>query len=129
MRDTRPLWERALAARGTLQRRRRCARLFLQGSRDLSAGEFVDLVRALVGLRPLHAATGGDWYPPDGYGYVRLEKLRRAADPDCDKCGGSGYYDGEMLGMRCKCTGLPQRTRAPWKHRRVNRDFARVRRV
>lgn len=53
--DTRPLWERALTSRGTPFLRRPLPRLFMEGTVPLTNNQFVDLVRALIGLRPLYA--------------------------------------------------------------------------
>jgi hypothetical protein len=53
--DTRPLWERALVSRGTPFPRRPLPRLFTEGALSLTDSQFVDLVRALIGLRPLYS--------------------------------------------------------------------------
>jgi hypothetical protein len=78
-------------------------------SRQLTTYQFIDLVRASIGLRPLYAAGGRVNHIGAHGGYLRLESLRRAADPSCARCGGSGYYDGDRLEMSCPCTGLAQR--------------------
>lgn len=123
--DTRPLWLRALLAHGRIVRRSaRAPQSLLRATQPLTNSQFVDFVRALVGLKPLYHTPR----PESAASYVRLETLRRAADPDCDRCGGSGYFDGERLDMRCPCTGLPQREQRSRGPLRVNRDFARVRR-
>jgi hypothetical protein len=56
--DTRPLWVRALSKRRRFVMPRAAFPQVLTGSRRLSDHEFVDLVRALVGLHPLHAIGG-----------------------------------------------------------------------
>lgn len=114
-----------LAHRRGVRRSAGAPRRLLRATQPLTNSQFVDFVRALVGLKPLYHAGER---PESAASYVRLEALRRAASPDCDRCGGSGYYDGERLDMRCLCTGLPQRERPAPGPRRVNRDFARVRR-
>lgn len=107
--DTRPLWERALATRGSLSRRRGRALIELPG-RPLTTSQFVDLVRSLIGLRPLYAPSPSKHMSLQACGqYLSLELLARRARPDCDRCGGSGYFDGDQSDMRCECTGAPQR--------------------
>jgi tRNA(Ile2) C34 agmatinyltransferase TiaS len=84
---------------------------------DLTNMQFVDVVRVCIGLRPLYAAGGRVNNDKQSCGQYRsLEKLSRAADPTCARCGGSGYYDGENLEMRCPCTGLVPRQRAMRRH-------------
>lgn len=57
--DPRPLWVRALAKRRpTTMPRSEFPRLFEAAPR-LTDHEFVDMVRALVGLHPLYATGGG----------------------------------------------------------------------
>ncbi len=76
---------------------------------ELSDHRLIDTIRVIIGLDPLHLRTRA---LDEGCGsYLRFEALRRAADPECETCGGSGYYDGERLEARCVCTGLPQRAR------------------
>lgn len=72
---------------------------------------FVNSLRGALGLQPLYGYNEkGEHGRQEAYGsYVRLELYRRLAKPDCKRCGGSGYYDGENFDMRCGCTGLPQR--------------------
>lgn len=79
---------------------------------SLSNSQLVDLVRVGMGLDPLYAATGSGSIEPCG-SYANLERLRRLARPDCARCSGSGYYNGEYLDMYCPCTGLDPRGRAP----------------
>lgn len=80
----------------------------------LTDQQYVDLVRHIVGLRPLYAPQ---WKrAPASGGYELAEMLLRAADSSCTRCGGSGQYDGWETGMRCPCTGLapePARQRGP----------------
>lgn len=70
----------------------------------LTDHQFVDMVRAILGMRPLFAA----WNEPrSAYGgYERLQRLMVAADPDCKRCGGSGYYNAWANDETCPCTGL-----------------------
>ena len=42
----------------------------------------------------------------------------------CERCGGSGYYDGERLDMRCPCTGMKQRDVRPRRPRVGDPGFA-----
>lgn len=56
--DTRPLWARALAKRRRFVMPRVALPQALAGARRLTDHEFVDLVRALVGLHSLHAGGG-----------------------------------------------------------------------
>lgn len=68
---------------------------------------FVDALRECLGLGPLYRAEERSGRS----NYQGFEKLRRAADPQCRRCGGSGYYDGEENAMRCPCTGIAQRAK------------------
>jgi len=90
---------------------------------ELGDKQLVDTIRVIIGLDPLHFRESRDAACGS---YLRLEALRRAADPDCATCGGSGYFDGVRIEARCACTGLPQRDlssqRAPAE---PNRAFAR----
>ena len=75
--------------------------------RALSDQQLVDWVRLSLGLDALYGPPASH-YEACG-SYLRLERLRRAADTSCARCGGAGYYDGERIEMRCQCTHLPQR--------------------
>ena len=90
---------------------------------DLPDRRLIATIRVLIGLQPLHFQPARE---PSCGSYVRLEALRRAANPDCATCGGAGYYDSWQLDARCACTGRPQRVlsaeRAP---KEPNRAFAR----
>lgn len=122
--DTRPLWARALASRGSAAPRRPLPRLFMESTRCLTDQQVVDLVRALMGQRPLYAASPADHKKrPTGL-YVSLEALCRLATAGCERCGGSGYYDGERLDMRCPCTGMKQRDVRPLRPRVGDPSFA-----
>lgn len=81
---------------------------------SLSNHQFVDLVRVGMGLDPLYANTVVGSVDACG-SYLNLERVRRLANPDCDRCGGSGYFDGEYLEMYCGCTGLRPRGRVSGK--------------
>lgn len=73
--------------------------------RELTDAEFVNWVRVKLGLNPIPRTSGAR---PTGelfdLGYLRLERFRRLADPDCKTCGGSGYYDSWSLDLQCACT-------------------------
>lgn len=73
---------------------------------ELDDHRLVDAIRVLIGLQPLYLRKPPD--PPCGT-YLSLESLCQSASPDCTTCGGSGYYDGWHLDMRCGCTGIPSR--------------------
>jgi len=121
--DTRPLWERALSTRGVVVRNQRLT-WFLQVTGHLSNQGFVDALRVALGKDALRKDALRVSRLRRGAGkeqigsYRSLEWLRRRADPQCGRCGGSGYYDAEYLDMRCKCTGLPQH--APPQPRRTH---------
>ncbi len=100
-------------------------RLFAESTRGLTNQQFVDLVRALTGQRPLYAACVSDHKKKHPTGlYLSLEALCRLASPDCGRCGGSGYYDGEHLGMRCRCTGVQRNVSSPLQPRVGDARFA-----
>lgn len=75
----------------------------------LTDQQFVDMVRVLLGKRPLFAAWNDERSVSGGY--ERLQRLRDAATPDCARCGGSGYFDGWLLDETCPCTRLKTRNR------------------
>ena len=65
----------------------------------------VEFVRRALGKPPLYS-TPREPYVPSG-SYLWKEMLCKLAQPDCKRCGGSGYFDGWDLEERCPCTGLP----------------------
>ncbi len=71
----------------------------------LTTRQFVNAVRALLDKPPLYDRTL-NLVPSDSRGYARAEALRRAADPDCRRCGGAGYYDGWRNDDVCPCTRM-----------------------
>lgn len=75
---------------------------------ELSDQQFVNWVRVKIGLRPI--LSGARSNPNRGefdLGYIRIERLRRAADQNCTRCGGSGYYDSWHLDLICDCVSQP----------------------
>ena len=55
MRDTRPLWERALSKRGTrIQRSKALPKVQFGAASQLDNTQFLNLVRILIGLPPLY---------------------------------------------------------------------------
>ena len=90
------------------------------------AQRLVNRVRILMGKDPLYAPAA----PPEPCGsYLSREVLCRLADPDCTRCGGSGYFDGWELDERCPCTGLrPKGKRGSGRHPHVWRMLFQPRR-
>ena len=100
----------------------------VRAPRVLTNSEFVDVVRVRIGLLPIVAAVQATGYSHPDDSYVRAEALARASDPNCQHCGGYGYYDGWRLDLRCSCTGLEQRrSRANRGEHATRREFVRPR--
>lgn len=86
----------------------------------------VEAIRKWLGLQPLYATPTREPYADSCGQYVGLEALKRAADPDCKRCGGSGYYDGEALSSFCPCTGRVKAKRGEGKSKKAIRRKARA---
>jgi len=71
----------------------------------------VNAIRAFLGKAPLYVQDGEvpKKHRRENHQYVKLERYSQCANSSCLRCGGSGYYDGEELGMACPCTGIAQR--------------------
>lgn len=71
------------------------------------AQRMVDALRNMLGMKNLYGAN-----PPtreDSLQYLRLERLRKTADPGCVKCGGAGYWVGGSVDFEIKCTCLKEK--------------------
>lgn len=74
----------------------------------------VDAIRRTLGKAPLYQLEIPERTPYGGHlcGYLRLEKLKSLAKPDCTTCGGTGYRHGNMgCEWSCHCTGNASRVR------------------
>jgi hypothetical protein len=99
----------------------------------------VNAIRELMGLQKLYVMEVLPDEPrvrePEGArgsSYLAIKRLNDAAQKDCERCGGSGYYDGVETNMRCPCTGLSQRAtpgKGPKRKSRAESTAAIGRRV
>lgn len=92
----------------------------------------VNAVRECLGLAPLYVLERESEKTVEierargKHDYFKIKRLNDAACADCERCGGSGYYDGEQTYMTCACTGFASRQSGDQRRRYSRSDKQRA---